>query len=58
MAITTSITKMDNIMKNVVSSLTDPFGRIKMVISKNIVLCSTYTVNVSMSQYLGFASKV
>jgi hypothetical protein len=48
MAITTSTIKIDNMMKNVLSSLTDPFGRIKIAISKNIVLCTTYTANVSM----------
>jgi hypothetical protein len=55
MATTTSTTKIDNIMKKVLSSLTDPRGRIKKDANRKIAFCITYTIKVSMLEYLGFA---
>jgi len=42
MATITSTTKIDSIMKKVVSSLTDPRGRIKKDTTKNIIFCIIY----------------
>jgi len=55
MATTTSTTKIDNIMKKVLSSLTDPRGRIKKDANRKIAFCITYTIKESMWGYLGFA---
>lgn len=55
MATTTSTTKIDNIMKKVLSSLTDPRGRIKKDANRKIVFCITHTIKESMWEYLGFA---
>lgn len=44
MATITSTTKIDSIMKKVFSSLTDPRGRIKKDITKNIIFCIIYTI--------------
>lgn len=55
MATTTSTTKIDSIMKKVLSSLTDPRGRIKKDANRKIAFCITHTIKESMWEYLGFA---
>jgi hypothetical protein len=53
MATTTSTTKIDNIMKKVLSSLTDPRGRIKKDTNRKIAFCITYTIKESMGEVFG-----